>query len=126
MRTITEHLDQPSHVRISADDRDPKYGNSSHEYHLAVMGDGPDGQLGGSLVTIVPFQHGPLKEAGPNGITNEALLAVVIDRLQGFQTGPHCCRENAIALTKLQEAMHWLHARTAKRARRGIEGTNQK
>jgi len=54
------------------------------------------------------------------------LIAVVIDRLQGFQGGKFACRENALALTKLEEAVHWLHHRTAQRLARGVEGTHEK
>lgn len=55
---------------------------------------------------------------------NEALLAIVEDRLQGFQSGQYACRENALALTKLQEAMMWLQKRTRDRMARGVEGSN--
>src|SRR5258708_2565869 len=58
------------------------------------------------------FQNGPITENGVNGITQEVLLAIVIDRLQCFQAGPFTCRENALALTKLEEAQHWLFSRT--------------
>jgi len=69
------------------------------------------------------FQNGPIAENGVNGITQEALIAVCIDHLESFQTGPYACRENAIALTKLQEAQMWLHKRTLDRMERGVEGT---
>jgi hypothetical protein len=59
-----------------------------------------------------------------NGVSNEALLAIVEDRLQGFQSGPFACRENAVALTKLQESMMWLQKRTRERMARNVEGTN--
>ncbi len=75
---------------------------------------------------IVNFQLGPIKEAGVNGVSNEALLAIVEDRLKSFQEGPYACRENAQALLKLQEAMMWLHRRTHERMQRGVEGTHQK
>jgi hypothetical protein len=71
----------------------------------------------------IHFQAGPIQEAGLNGISNESLLAVVEDRLKGFQSGKFACRENALALTHLQEAMHWLHHRTNERLQRGVEGT---
>lgn len=74
----------------------------------------------------INFQNGPIKESGVNGISNESLLAIVEDRLLGFQSGQFACRENAIALTKLQEAMMWLQKRTRDRVARGVEGTNQK
>lgn len=74
----------------------------------------------------VRFQNGPIKEVGTNGVTHEALLAIVEDRLIGFQSGPYACRENAVALTKIQEAMMWLQKRTRDRLARGVEGTHDK
>jgi hypothetical protein len=71
--------------------------------------------------TVLNFQSGdPHKEV--NGITMEALLAVCIDRLQHFQNGQFRSRENAIALTHLEDAMHWLLHRTKLREARGVEG----
>lgn len=75
--------------------------------------------------TTILFQNGPIPEVGVNGVTQEALLAVLIDRLRAFQAGPYSCRENAIALTHLEDALHWLHHRTRARQRRGVEGTHQ-
>lgn len=74
----------------------------------------------------VLFQNGPIKELGVNGVTQEALLAIVIDRLRSFQAGPFSCRENAIALTHAETALMWLQKRTTDRLRRGVEGTHQK
>ena len=76
--------------------------------------------------TTILFQNGPIRENGTNGITQEALLAIVEDRLKCFQAGPYACRENAIALTKIQEAMMWLQKRTTDRMMRGVEGTMEK
>lgn len=75
---------------------------------------------------LVVFQNGPINEAGVNGISQEALLAICIDRLECFQKGQYACRENAIALTHLQDAMHWLQHRTRERIARGVEGTSAK
>ncbi len=73
--------------------------------------------------TAILFQNGPIPDKGMNGVTQEALIAIVIDRLKGFQKGNFACRENAIALTKLQEALFWLKSRTEDRLRRGVDGT---
>jgi hypothetical protein len=70
----------------------------------------------------IDFQNGPIKEAGVNGVTQEALLAIVIDRLRSFQDGPFKCRDNAVALTHCEEALMWLHRRTRDRIARGVEG----
>lgn len=69
------------------------------------------------------FQVGPIGEVGVNGVTNEALLAIVLDRLGFFQQGEFKCRENALAITKIEEGMLWLFARTLARIHRGVEGT---
>jgi hypothetical protein len=76
-------------------------------------------------VTLVYFQKGPIKENGVNGCCNEDLIAMVIDRLESFQDSPYKCRENALAITKLEEALHWLRHRTMAREARGVEGTNE-
>ena len=57
-----------------------------------------------------------------NGITQEALLAIVIDRLRSFQAGPFPTDENEDALIHCQEALNFLKLRTKKRLARGVEG----
>lgn len=70
------------------------------------------------------FQLGPVLEAGFNGTTTESVLAVVLHRLRVMNAAVPC-RENALAITKLEEAVMWLEARTKNREQRGVEGTNQ-
>jgi hypothetical protein len=104
---------------------EPGQGNACHKYYIGrsalVPGepDVPYGEFG-----HVHFQDGPVKEFGVNGCHQEDLLAIVIDRLQSFQAGKFSCPENALALTKIQEAMHWLNHRTTDRQKRGVEGKN--
>jgi hypothetical protein len=103
---------------------EPGHGGACHEYKIQTI-EQPDGDAG-LQVGWVSFQNGPVKEFGINGCHQEDLLAIVIDRLQHFQRGEFACRENALALTKLEEAMHWLNHRTNARIVRGVEGTNIK
>lgn len=70
------------------------------------------------------FQDGPIKEVGVNGIMNEDLLLIVLTRLQNFQNSKFTCRENALAITKIEEAVMWLRKRTQDREARGVEGTH--
>lgn len=72
------------------------------------------------------FQNGPIKEVGINGVSNEALLAIVIDRLTDFQAGPYACDENEDALVHCVCALDSLKNRTRNRTERGVEGTMQK
>lgn len=93
--------------------------NANHEYIVSAVNSTID-------YAKVSFQKGPIKENGVNGCHNEDLIAIVLDRLQCLNQGDFKCRENSIAITKLEEAMMWLNKRTADRKSRGVEGTSQK
>ena len=56
-----------------------------------------------------------------NGTTIEEMLRVSIERLNDLNS-KFPSRENALSVTKLQEALMWLNARTADRKARGVEG----
>ena len=56
----------------------------------------------------------------------EVLIALVITRLEHSQKSEFSCRENAVAITQLEEALLWLRKRTMGRERRGVEGTHTK
>lgn len=131
MRVLTDHIitrgDNDLKIRVA--DK-PGAGNANHRYEIS--GFDISTNASNDVVTdnfntlVILFQNGTLLENGVNGVTIEALLAVIIDRLRSFQSGPFACRENAIALTKAEELLHWLQQRTIDRLRRGVEGTHQK
>lgn len=100
---------------------EPGSGNANHRYEIRANRI----TTTDNFPAVIEFQNGPIKEAGVNGISNEALLAIVADRLRGFQSGPFACRDNALALTHVETALLWLGKRTAERVVRGVEGTNQ-
>jgi hypothetical protein len=56
-----------------------------------------------------------------HGTTLEEMLRVSIERLKELNER-FSCRENAIAITKMQEALMWLNERTRERKARGVEG----
>ena len=108
-------------LTITADDRDhEKGGGMSHDYDITLTTPG-----GGTIVNRIHFQRGAIAEHGVNGITNEALIAIVVDRLLGAQDGPFKCRENALAITALEAASLWLARRTLDRMSRGVEGQSK-
>lgn len=119
MRTINDHKVNPANdlLEIKVID-EPGAGGANHQYQVTT----PDGRVN----MHIDFQNGPINENGVNGVTQEVLLAIVIDRLRAFQAGQFACRENALALTKIEEAQHWLLHRTRQRMARGVEGTHQK
>jgi len=101
----------------------PGVGGSCHEYSIHRAN--KDEVVPMNEFATIHFQNGPIKENGINGCQQEDLLTVVIDRLRSFQSGPFACRENALALTKCEEALHWLNHRTTDRINRGVEGINK-
>jgi hypothetical protein len=122
MRNITSHQVNECNkaINITADTQDAENGNASHDYRCVILdADGEEKDI-----THIEFQNGPIKEVGVNGLTHEVLLAILIDRLRGFQSSKYACRENALALTKLEEAKMWLNERTKGREDRGVEGTH--
>ena len=109
------------HVR--ACENDPAAGNGRHRYAVgANLAEG--GRDDWSM--LVNFQKGPLPQTGHNGILSNVLLAILIDHLKSFQTGPYASRETAIAITHLEEAENFLARRADKRNAQGILGQHKK
>lgn len=129
MRQLTDHVVNPANdqLKITVCD-EPGSGGACHRYEIAGYRNAtnPGRVEMDTQTTVLLFQNGPIGEVGVNGITHEALLAVLCDRLRGFQAGPFATRENALALTKLEEAQNWLQKRTRDRMARGVEGTHEK
>ena len=101
--------------------------NAPHHFRVIAAQPDKDGEHKGQnrIVGIVNFQEGPIKENGVNGVANEDLLGMVLCRLEGFQNSEYKCRENAVAITKIEEALMWLRKRTNSRVKRGVEGTSK-
>ncbi len=136
MRTLTDHIvegDSANH-QLTIEVRDePGQGGACHRYDITGFDTkGNPGEDDGSgyrasfARSIVLFQNGPIKEVGVNGVTHEALLAILIDRLKSFQAGPFACEANTIALGHLDHALAHLQKRTRERIARGVEGTHAK
>lgn len=122
MRVLTDHklngLNDALFITVLDE---PGQGGANHAYQIGGFTGAGDVET----AVVLRFQNGPIAEHGVNGISGEALLAIQIDRLRGFQSGPYKCRENAIALTHLEEALMWLQKRTRERVARGVEGTSK-
>lgn len=110
---------------------EPGHGGANHVYGITGMDlarneaamKTPDDRPEGEMSII--FQCGTIPENGVNGITQEALLAIVIDRLRSFQAGKFASRENALALTHIETGLLWLQKRTMDRLARGVEGSHK-
>lgn len=117
MRELTSH-------RVTADPRDV---NNALTIQVEEPVSGPAAYrvlAHGGADWRLPFHHGTLVPLGvPNGMTNEALLAVLVDRLECLQRGPRACDENRDALRGLNEALRALKHRTVRRIEEGTVGT---
>ncbi len=119
MRNLTQHIvegDSANHQLAVKVLDEPGQGGACHAYCIYNDKDTPLSNIG--------FQNGPIKEFGVNGVTHEALLAIVIDRLESFQAGPYASTYNASALGHIRGALYDLQARTRERITRGVEGTH--
>ncbi len=97
--------------------------DKSHDEQQLEL-DGTDPHVERDFIDIL-FQFGPVGDHGVNGCQVEDIIDIIVKRLEGFQRGPFHCRENALAITKLQEAWHWLDERTGKRLAQTVEGKNK-
>lgn len=67
------------------------------------------------------FQNGAM-DLGRNGATTEEVLDALIAHIEFFQKGKYACRENALMITKLEEAKHWALHRKQLREAQDVKG----
>lgn len=70
--------------------------------------------LDDSLLTSIHFQQGDPFEVGVNGIRNEDLLRILIERVSSFKKSNPNDFENDNALSRLYEAYWWLSQKKVK------------
>jgi hypothetical protein len=129
MRQLTDHIvkgDTAPQLTVTVLD-EPGHGGACHQYSIQYEpSETETAQHHNNLICYINFQNGPIKTYGVNGVTEAALLAVLVDRYKAFQAGPFACAENSDVLRYLGEALKWTTQRTRNRIARGVEGTNQK
>ena len=78
------------------------------------------------VAPIVKFtiQSDPIGEVGINGVQALDMLEYTKCLFQSLNDA-FPCRENALTITKIEEAIHWQEARTKDRLRRAVEGSNK-
>lgn len=131
-RQIDSHRVNPANDKLVLSVLDePGSGGANHLYHItgfdsASNASDPWTARHGQSAThsSILFQNGPINEVGVNGVTHEVLLAVLIDRMEGFQGGPYASKDNQEALEAMRTAQTALQRRTKLRMARGVEGTH--
>jgi hypothetical protein len=102
------------------------HGSAYHKYAVAAVVP-KDASFNIKRIAEITFQCGPRSDPdSTHGVLDVDLLEIVRHRLQCFQAGPYACRENALALTHIEEALLWLNKRVEDRAERGVLGTSEK
>lgn len=101
-------------------------GGANHHYKITYSTIDFDDRIEKTAADI-QFQCGPRKEFDSiHGVIDTDLLEIVRDRLKGFQSGEYACRENACALTHIEEALMWMNRRVEDRIERNVLGTEEK
>ena len=79
-----------------------------------------------SIAPIVKFaiQSAPIGDVGVNGVQCLDMIRYSLYLLKSLNKS-FPCRENALSITKIEEAIHWQEARTRDRVKRNVEGSNQ-
>lgn len=125
IRELTSHKVNPANDKLIVRSTDnPGPGGAHHSYVITIPHDTE--RDFGPVRYSLDFQNGAIEEVGVNGVTHEALLSILIDRLECFQNGPYKSPYNDRALAGLLAAQQALKERTEERMARGVEGTMQK
>ena len=120
--------------------------NITSDHEVDDNGNPAGGRSYGTGIDI-RWQNGPLGRgdvrAEPNGAFVEGVIEAALDRMRWYQeaqNGKFKCRQNALVITKLEEALHWcdvgevveatelrlqLIDRTREREHRDVEGTHE-
>ena len=111
----------------SVDEEGP--GGAHHRYVICKH-EQVDWQCGNNsegILEDIKLQCGPRKDENSiHGVIDTDLLEIVRDRLKSFQDGPFSSRENACALTHVEEALMWVNKRVEDRIERNVLGKNEK
>jgi len=123
MLSTIQKREKLNQVRVC---REKGNGGANHIYE--IVGEAPlkDGDIG-NLSVVIKFQNGPRNlQTSTHGVLDTDLLEIVRDRLTSFQNGDFRTRENAIALTHIEEALLWMNKRVEDRIERNVLGTMNK
>lgn len=101
------------------DEADPHAGGAFHRYQIR-------NSETGQILCEIDFQHGPVGEAGVNGVQHVDLLHIVQHRLDSFQRGPFASPTNEVTCGFVGAAIASEGTRTRRRNEAGVEGTSRK
>ncbi len=120
MSEQTKQIQNPRHV-VKAWEKMPLNENRNKFFIEIENGEDVKG-----VAPIVKFtiQSDPIGEVGVNGCQAIDMLEYTKCLFQSLNDA-FPCRENALTITKIEEAIHWQEARTKDRLNRQVEGQNK-
>ena len=102
-------------------------GGAAHNYVVRKKVDENAEVAPEDLLLRIQFQEGARnEEKAIHGVLDSDLIEIVSARLRGFQSGEFATRENACALTHIEEALMWMNKRVEDRIERNVLGTYEK
>jgi hypothetical protein len=105
--------------------------NTLEEFHKYVSANSDESKfitdikLNRKPIINIHWQNGGTATSPKNGAFLEEVLAVVYAQLAALNR-EFPCRENSLALTKIEEAVLWLAQRKAERENRNVYGKDKK
>ena len=120
----TKQIENPRHV-LKAWEKLPLKNNGNKEPKLFIEIENGEDVKGVSPIVKFTIQSDPISEVGVNGCQAVDMLEYTKCLFQSLNEA-FPCRENALTITKIEEAIHWQEARTKDRLSRQVEGKNLK
>jgi len=116
-----------SEQMVKSDFTTDQDGNPTGGFTLLDLHPGSEGTVPaeGDLAIRIRWQDGIVGEDGQTGAFIEDVLEAARQRIQFFNSTRFRCRENSLAITKIEEALQWLDWRTRTRLAEGVENTYQ-
>lgn len=101
-----------------------KESNPNVDYNHFISIENTEDVKGVAPIVSFEIQSDPIGEVGVNGVQALDMLEYVKCLFQSLNDA-FPCRENSLTITKIEEAIHWQHARTRDRQNRQVEGQNK-
>ena len=101
-----------------------KQSNPNKDFDSFIKIENVEDVPGVAPVVSFTVQSDPIKQVGVNGVQAVDMLEYVKCLFQSLND-VFPCRENALTITKIEEAIHWQDARTKDRMLRSVEGENK-
>jgi hypothetical protein len=122
-REIRAHWENNPRQFVTVESGKPKRGGAPSDYYLKADGESSQGD---PYDVLLCFQDGHPGTVGYNGVLDSALLSILIDRQEGFLSGPWPSEEGREALHHLRKALEAMDRRVADRVKRDVMNKDQK